>query len=77
MVSQHKLDQLPDVLSVDDVAKFLRIGRSSVYEAIRRRQIKSMRIGRRILVPKAVLDDLLDVSESEEEARERLDRETR
>ena len=42
----------PAVLTVLEVAKILRIGRISAYQAIARGDVPSIRVGRRILVPK-------------------------
>ena len=56
-----KFVDLPDVLSVDEAATFLRLGRSSVYEATRTNVIPSVRIGRRILIPKAGLKRVVEV----------------
>ena len=52
-------DSLPDVLTAQEAAKVLRIGRSAVYEGIRTRNIPSIRLGRRLLVPKVALQRLL------------------
>ena len=41
---------LPPVLTVDEVAAFLRTGRSATYEAVRVGQIPSIRVGRKIRV---------------------------
>ncbi len=46
-------------LSVDECAKRLGIGRNSAYEAVARGEIPVIRIGKRMLVPKAQLDRLL------------------
>jgi excisionase family DNA binding protein len=48
------------VYSVDEAAKKLKIERKTAYDAIQRGQIPSLRIGRRILVPAAAFDRLLD-----------------
>jgi excisionase family DNA binding protein len=45
--------------SVEEAGERLGLGRNSTYEAIRRRQIPSIRIGGRILVPKLALERLL------------------
>ena len=47
----------PDVMSVEQLAKALGIGRNSAYELIRSREIGSKRIGRKILVPKSCVID--------------------
>ena len=53
-------DEGKRVLKPDEVGKLLRISRGSVYEAIRRGSIPSLRIGRKILIPRAALEKLLD-----------------
>ena len=50
----------PLVLTPMETAKLLRIGRATVYEQIRCRAIPSIRMGRRILVPKAALIKMLE-----------------
>ncbi len=53
------------VMAVQEAASFLGIGRNTAYEAIRRGEIPSVRIGRRILVPKMALQRLLQADASE------------
>lgn len=48
------------VLTPTETAKLLRIGRGTVYEQIRLGVIPSIRMGRRILVPKAALIKMLE-----------------
>jgi excisionase family DNA binding protein len=48
------------VFTVEEAAQLLGIRRSFAYEAVRRGDVPSMRIGRRILVPKAALLRILD-----------------
>ena len=43
---------MPDVLTVKQVAEMLRIGRNTAYELVRSGEIKSVFIGRQIRVPK-------------------------
>ena len=50
-------------LTVAEAARLLGIGRNTAYEAIRRRQIPSVRIGKRILVPLAALERMLERAE--------------
>ena len=47
------------VLTVEETAELLRISRGSAYEAVRAGDIPSIRIGRRILVPRQLLMDTL------------------
>lgn len=46
--------------TVPEAAKQLGIGRSAAYEAARTGQIPTIRIGKRILVPRAALERLLE-----------------
>jgi excisionase family DNA binding protein len=46
--------------NIDEVARILGIGRNQAYEAVRAGQIPSIRIGKRLLVPRTALDRLLD-----------------
>lgn len=46
-------------LSVAEAARLLGIGRGTAYEAVHRGEIPSLRVGRRILVPRATVERLL------------------
>jgi len=48
------------VFTVEEAAQLLGISRSFAYEAVERGEIPSMRIGRRILIPKVALSRLLE-----------------
>lgn len=50
------------VITPIETAKLLRIGRGTVYEQIRCGAIPSVRMGRKILVPKAALMKMLGLS---------------
>ena len=52
-------------LSVGEAAEALGIGRTLAYEAVRRGEIPTVRIGRRLLVPRAALDRLLNQAATE------------
>jgi excisionase family DNA binding protein len=47
------------VLSVEEAARALGLGRNSAYQAVQRGEIPVIRIGRRLVVPKAALERLL------------------
>lgn len=47
----------PDILSVQDVANALCIGKNTAYRLIKERAIGCKRIGRKIIVPKKCLED--------------------
>ncbi len=50
----------PDVLTVNQVAEALGIGKNKAYELINNKVISSRRIGRRILIPKVCLIDFIE-----------------
>jgi excisionase family DNA binding protein len=52
----------PTVLTVDEVAEILRIGRISAYQAVERGEIPSVRVGRRILVPRVAFERMFSAS---------------
>jgi excisionase family DNA binding protein len=58
-----KLDDLDDVLTVPEVAKFLKISKPTVYEEIRRKKIKILRVGRIIRIMKADLKEYMKNTE--------------
>ena len=51
------------VKTLNEVASVLRISRASAYEAAKRKEIPTIRIGRRLLVPCDALDRLLSGSD--------------
>jgi len=52
--------EAPNVFTVCEVAKILRIGKISAYQAIAKGEVPSIRIGRRILIPRHALESLLN-----------------
>jgi len=48
------------VLTVSEVAKILRLSRNSAYQGVLRGEIPSIRVGKRILVPRRALEALLE-----------------
>ena len=48
----RSLDELPLALRVEDLMPILGIGRNTAYELVRSGQIRSIRVGRKIRVPK-------------------------
>lgn len=49
-----------DIVSVDDVMKMLHIGRSNVYKLLREKEIKSIRIGVKYIIPKKSIIEFLE-----------------
>lgn len=54
---------LPAVLTVEEAAELLRIGRSAAYAAVKAGDIPSIRVGRQIRVPRHMLEALLGENE--------------
>ena len=55
----RSLDDLPLVLRVDDLMPLLDIGRNTAYELIRCGQIRSVKVGRQIRIPKEAVAEFL------------------
>ena len=55
----NSFDDLPLTLRVEDLMPILGIGRNTAYELVRSGQIKSIRIGRQIRVPKDAVEHFL------------------
>jgi excisionase family DNA binding protein len=55
-----KRNEPKTTLTVEETAKLLGISRGLAFQALRRGDIPSIRIGRRILIPRARLRALLD-----------------
>ncbi len=51
-----------DIVSIDDVMKMLRIGRSNVYKLLREKEIKCVRIGVKYIIPKKSIIEFLEKS---------------
>jgi excisionase family DNA binding protein len=45
--------------TIDEAARLLGIGRNSAYESAKRGEIPAIKIGKRVVVPKAALDRML------------------
>ncbi len=58
------MDKSKLTLTVDETARCLGIGRNSAYEAIAKGEIPVVKIGKRLLVPKAALGILLAAGQS-------------
>lgn len=52
------LDNLPLFLTVEQTAAVLGIGRNTIYDMVRSGRIKSVRLGRKIRIPKSALNSI-------------------
>lgn len=62
---------LPPILTVEETAAFLRIGRSAAYDAVRRGDLPSVRIGRSLRVPRHQLEAMLGLKNGHDPAEGR------
>ena len=53
------MDSLPLLLTANEAGEVLRIGRSKIYELIRSGELKSIRIGKQIRVPRDAIGEIL------------------
>lgn len=53
---------LPDVLTPGDLCEFLPVGRNAVYDLLSEKKLASIRIGRKLLIPKMALAAFLGLS---------------
>jgi excisionase family DNA binding protein len=59
METTNERQALPALLTVEETAKALRVGRTLTWALVRRGEIKSIRLGRRVFVPCREVDRLL------------------
>lgn len=54
---KEMFEEYPDILRIDDIQSMLQIGRNSAYTLLKQGLIKSIKIGKKYIVPKnAVID---------------------
>lgn len=53
---------MPEVLTVADLQRVLQIGRSTAYQLIQTKQLRFIRIGRSIRIPKAFVREFLEAN---------------
>ncbi len=63
-----RYEDLPDVLTIPEVAKFLQIGITKAYEMSHWRGFPAIRIGRAIRIPKKALMEWLEQLHKQEQA---------
>lgn len=50
------------VLTVDEAAKLLGVSRPTAYQGVERGEIPSIRVGKRILIPRAALEKMMETA---------------
>ena len=58
---QTRFEELPDFLSVEEACAYLRLGRSTIYDLLRRGELPCQRYGRIIRIPRTALQPLVEV----------------
>lgn len=57
-----EFEEYPDIVTPDDIQKMLRIGRNSVYDLLKQGKIKSLRVGKKYLIPKTSVINFLQTA---------------
>ena len=55
----RSIEEVPLVLTIDDLMAVLNIGRNSAYDLVRSGRIKSFRVGTQIRIPRQAVADFL------------------
>lgn len=58
---QKTLSEYPDVISPEEIKEILRISICGVYKLLREGTIKSIRVGKRYIIPKQSIIDFLNL----------------
>ncbi|MBD9051491.1 helix-turn-helix domain-containing protein [Ruminococcus sp.] len=59
MSNKEIFAEYPDVVTPDDLQTMLKIGRNSVYDLLKNKLIKSIRVGKKYIIPKENVIDFL------------------
>lgn len=60
--SYNALVDYPDVLSIQQIQEILNIGRNSIYNLLQANKIKSIKIGKKYVVPKQSIINFLKIA---------------
>ncbi len=60
-----ELEELPAVLKPREASELLRIGRNQLYEAITRGEIRAVKLGRTLRIPRGEIARLLGLDQGE------------
>lgn len=61
-MQELQFDNYPDIVTPEDIQKMLRIGRNSVYDLLKQGKIKSLRAGKKYLIPKTSVINFLQTA---------------
>lgn len=51
-----------DIVTIDDIMKMLHIGRTAVYKLLQDKTIKSVKVGKKYIIPKASVIDFVTLN---------------
>ncbi len=57
---QTRFGELPDFLTVEETRTYLMLGRSTLYDLLRRKELTCVRFGRVIRIPRTALEKYAD-----------------
>ena len=69
---QTRFEDLPDFLSVEETRVYLGLGRSTMYELLRRKELTYVRFGRVIRIPRTALEQYISGATSRPQASQHL-----
>lgn len=62
MNKKEIFSEYPDVITVDDLQKMLKIGRNSAYDILKAGLIKTVKVGKRYIIPKQSVINFLSTA---------------
>ena len=54
------IQEYPEVITIDQMCEILHIGKIKAYELLRTQTVKCLRIGKKYIIPRASVENLLD-----------------
>lgn len=54
--------EYPDVITIDDLQEMLHIGRNVAYSLLKEGKIKTIKVGKRYIIPKSSVIDFLNTA---------------
>lgn len=58
-MNENIFNDYPDIVRIDEIQSMLQIGRNSVYDLLKQNLIKSIKIGKKYIVPKQSIIDFV------------------
>ena len=61
-MKEEMFNKYPDVLEVEEVQEMLRLGRNAIYKLLKQGDIKSLRVGKKYIIPKTSVINFLSTA---------------